>query len=129
MSREIKFRAWDKDLKLWCDLTITKDWIGFDLNRNLCDMEHYGKIFTQFTGLLDRNGKEIYEGDIVRQFTFIREVKYSMGMFGYDGMGDVDFIPYGHNYHFNWVNGQSEKIKVIGNIYEHKHLLDTPHKG
>jgi uncharacterized phage protein (TIGR01671 family) len=81
---------------------------------------------SEFTGLIDRNGKEIYEGDIVAQFNFEdpyfrKIVVFKDGAFGYI-YAEQGFIAYGGNYHFDWVDSKSEKIEVIGNMIENPEL-------
>ncbi|WP_346234528.1 YopX family protein [Lysinibacillus telephonicus] len=76
-----------------------------------CDIESMG----EFTGLLDTNGVEIYEGDIVRHATDegIYKVIFDDGGFYVENLFEYDFQTI-----------DEYPLEVIGNIYEHKHLLE-----
>ncbi|NCD10876.1 MAG: hypothetical protein EOL98_15980 [Negativicutes bacterium] len=116
--REIKFRAWEKyekEMSEWCDL-IT----AIDLGYLLDEPEDFEVM--QYTGLCDKNGVEIYEGDIVET---VYNGEVFAGVVVYD-LSEVDFKvtdgkeKYGRNFQYLAGNDENE---VLGNIYENPELL------
>ena len=122
---------------VWCEER--KEWAQFD--------EFCGEIM-QCTGLKDKNGREIYEGDIVRLYysdgsphDHPAEIKFGLHHVGFDSdisttgpaLGfylepypDSDMIGIGE--HFNWEDSE-HRFEVIGNIWEHPSLMDSTEKA
>lgn len=138
--RDIKFRAWKSD---GIDSEMFRDIAFIDWNRNLIGLNYKlskkatrldkdcldSFVLEQYTGLLDNNGKEIYEGDIVRYSeedgrSFTSPVTYQE---------EWDYPAFDIDFPKEWLiegNAISEgvsynKIEVIGNIHENPELLEN----
>ena len=135
--REIKFRAWDKGLKRMIYLsepTVENDdfsGIVFKLRDYFVSAFSSDRIedleLMQYTGLKDKNGREIYEGDIVKTETdYINTGKITeIGVVEFYEEGLVWIINYGETQ----INlAYAENIEVIGNIYENPELLKEAEK-
>ena len=126
-NRTIKFRAWQNGM-------VYQQKTSVHGIKKFLDLLYEDCILMQFTGLLDKNGKEIYEGDIVEwdddsdgkywrvavvelfpalQYRIIKNSRHPLS------------AEEGHIFEFgSFIYKDSEKyIEVIGNIYEHNHLL------
>ena len=80
----------------------------------------------QYTGLKDKNGKEIYEGDVLQDKDCIYKVIFEYGSF--DGkiievLRNVG-TQKGMTYQLSFIISDNDNIKVIGNIYENPELLE-----
>ena len=133
MDREIKFRGWNKDKMIYYP-----SWFTLDKNRVLCfgeqphnyvddsDVDYPERIILmQYIGIKDGEGKEIYEGDIVKfqaNYTSAERLGWKNGVIEYEGDGYVlrvdgeeeSYSIYGETDEFYY------KSEVIGNIYEKK---------
>ena len=111
--RMIKFRTWDKADGLHFQNGLMCYFSGY-LPKNDAD------AVMQFTGLLDKNGKEIYEGDIINVENPLlsnprpRKVYFDEGSF-FAGVA------------FHWL--LPPQLEVIGNIYENPELLEASKHG
>ncbi|RAP29131.1 hypothetical protein C2W64_04078 [Brevibacillus laterosporus] len=123
--REIKFRAWDDVSKVmsFSNFEQFDDMMGFRFSH----FETVKPIYMQCTGIRDKNGKEIYEGDFVR---VLIQGGYSQHFIDQEVVTSVMYIPSKAHYKpFDqcriWMeDGKLPKVEVIGNIYEHPHLLN-----
>jgi uncharacterized phage protein (TIGR01671 family) len=150
--RELKFRVWNKATKSWLNETAgTHCWSEYSINIFTGEIVEFvtgdNKFFSradepsfyfdktvvvkespyviqQYTGIKDKNGKEIYEGDLINytcvagegdyQKEINQEVFFEDGMFLFDrnalfSMGDSNFL--------------KQSIEVVGNIFENPELL------
>ena len=116
MNREIKFRAWNGhnmvDLKQTTQFAIMPDLKIDGLFIPFTD----GLKLMQFTGLKDKNGKEIYEGDILTCDGYKVVIEFHGGQFV--GINTDKDSSIRETQNRNWLSWE-----VIGNIYENKDLL------
>ena len=110
--REIKFRAWDKENKEMVEVELLGKRVLLCKNGEWENIEDFEVM--QYTGLKDKNDKEIYEGDIVRHATD-------------EGVYKVIFEDGGfyviNSYDFQTIN--EYPLEVIGNVYENLELLEA----
>lgn len=123
-----KFRAWSTDKKIMAEvrtLRFTDELVETDkfVERSIEEVK-----LMQSTGLLDKNGKEIFEGDIIRYNIDVVDIKrhptlgfYTVldgreGFFG-DGMSIDDFEEDAKEF--------SKTAEIIGNVYENPELLEV----
>lgn len=152
--RTIKFRIWNPSGKnmlydidnvfeclkqqIMFDRTMPDRGFGFPY-----DHRSEGMVWEQFTGLKDRNGKEVYEGDVVRIVfnqnansyngsnvnltEHICIVEYNAAMAGFCLRNTTDKTPNKHNFKvisFNHYRLRDVK-EIIGNVHENPELLTT----
>jgi uncharacterized phage protein (TIGR01671 family) len=106
--KEIKFRAWDKEDKTMRTLEEIKKLGGLNIWSSNLDTES-SFILMQYTGLKDKNGKEIYEGDIVE---FEDGEKYYISF----SSGTFTLEPHG----LYICNVNTKRLQVVGNIFDNK---------
>ena len=147
--REIKFRAWDNDIREMVyqdnntrrnnsviDAIFEFDEMGYSLMTNRYGEDEYITVMNfelmQYTGLKDKIDKEIYEGDIVKCVTvsnysteeYVSEVVWDDDCFMVHESNTVG-IPLGVFRQNDNFQCPLSEIEVIGNIYENPELLEV----
>lgn len=121
MNRPIKFRAWDKRLKVWFDAAVGDAanilvWRGEGSNVTARPIDYFNIV--QFTGLHDMHGKEIYEGDIVKPGLYEHK-KLLKKILVVEWLNDAaGFSPY------CLFTLEAKETEIIGNIYENSELVE-----
>lgn len=134
--RQILFRGKRVDSDEWVYGFLTQMWAKYHIvdeyNENVA-YEIVPETVGQYTGLTDKNGKKIFEGDIVSldyngKMLSHGDVQFDYGVFGVEwtgfkkNKGMVGGVGQLHNLR-RLDDGLADRIKVIGNIYDNKELL------
>lgn len=118
IQREIKFRAWETATKRMC----------YEIERSLLALCYYktpSYELMQYTGLRDKNGKEIYEGDIISYLAYRNYRKTEKGevRWGTDGWWIWNVKGYWESASHIRLYDNLPDAEVIGNIYEQRREL------
>jgi uncharacterized phage protein (TIGR01671 family) len=131
MSRQIKFRAWDGNRMVtepgYIQVHTDKDFHVFIEEEGQWENEYIHLM--QFTGLQDKAGRDIYEGDVVKdRFGRIMQVQWWNFRLCWVAISETNFH---HADLYDWVDFDYEKeeksstarVEVIGNVYENPELI------
>ncbi len=147
--RNLKFRVWDDLNKKWLlgydyqnlgGFSILGEVMAFGEYQGMINsfsLQDWDKIIVmQFTGQLDKNGKEIYEGDIVKRTgTFelngkvpsklkLPPLNVPMKVFFHDGQYKITKAKDSTNHHLNGLIIKMSGIEVVGNKFQTPELLN-----
>jgi uncharacterized phage protein (TIGR01671 family) len=132
--REIRFRVWDAKYNKFVVPNMDNHDVYFYLSSILAELvplkEYEGRfILQQFTGYSDKNGREVFEGDILKYkiyegnmdsrddaYEYVDKVKFENGT----------YFPRPHSFvcEDSWYNHEFFDLEVIGNVFENKDLCE-----
>lgn len=132
MNREILFKA--KRL-------VNGKWVeglpGYDIDGNITELEAYKSFcncqihvidpetLCQYTGLTDKNGKKIWENDIVRRTDLYVVSEPSVGFIEYDLENTSFLIHWTDKVEYSPTHHWKDRLEVIGNIFDNADLLEV----
>lgn len=149
-NREIKFRAWNTEVNHMAKVVTVQEMLAYCPEGEDCDsnLEWYNEnlIIMQYTGLKDKNGKEIYEGDVVEYWYELSRNQGKVTEQTFEGVVVFKDVKIENGYepdsrHIGFVlecknepqhggdtwytDLSASNLEIIGNIYENPELLDV----
>lgn len=133
MNREIKFRAWDIDsscIHYSEDETGVSDFFFQFNKKGILELmmpveddfaEKREAVISQFTGINDKTGKDVYEGDIIKDSEEIYQVVFEE--YNAESYLVLGWALKNNHTCFGFGQNDSPVIEIIGNIYENPELL------
>jgi|LakMenEpi03Aug12_release.lakeMendotaPanAssembly.Ray.scaffolds.fasta_scaffold496970_2 hypothetical protein len=120
-NRELKFRVWLHDTKEWGNVSCIEVFNSTGKLEYLYQDQPY--TIQQYTGLKDKNGKEIYEGDICNAGMVTGPIDFIIGGFSLASNPLIEFLPkdaciFSPDYDPSWID-----VEVIGNIMQNPELI------
>jgi uncharacterized phage protein (TIGR01671 family) len=134
MNREIKIKIWDNERNKWCDDFFTYGSLSNENNSFTLNNLEGDKTMVQYTGLKDKNGKEIYKGDIVKTWHNFSKFDYNKDKQEEFCTGIWVCVWETPRFMFNpndercigrMTSMRDSLCEVIGNIYESPELLES----
>ena len=123
--RDIKFRVWHKGKKIISEVfgidILHKEIFFSNGDVDYCEISDFKYIeLMEYTGLKDKNNKEIYEGDILFESFGEKYYKVVFENGSFRAEFEVDF----EEHSFDLIDVVAQNCEVVGNIYENPELME-----